>query len=44
MFGDEWGNIHLDGTYRRMLLKRIDKHNDLLEQLLEELKNKELEE
>lgn len=35
---DDWQNVHLDSTYRKMVLVRMDKHNQLLEQLIEELK------
>lgn len=35
---DDWQNVHLDSTYRKMVLKRMDKHNELLEELINELK------
>ena len=33
MMGDDWSNVHLDGTFRSMYLKRIDVHNEKLNKL-----------
>lgn len=34
---DDFSNIHQDSEFRRMLLMRIDTHNELLERILKEL-------
>lgn len=35
---DDWQNVHLDSTYRKMVLKRIDRQNELLEELIAEFR------
>ena len=33
-FDDEWDNLGFDTVFRQMLLKRLDKQNELLERIV----------